>query len=172
MSGGYAEMGARQNRKRGIVNIPGGKQASSPTKRRRLNILDTESSGADELAKIYELAGTECPAMMESDGTDCSGFRYYGALASTSLEVAGRFTLVSTIKGIDWQHKAIKQRSITRVPTLQPKTVSPTATKPERCESSKKFTTDTAPSTSESVRCDWGSEGKWTHLVTTFCADR
>ncbi|KAK0299664.1 hypothetical protein LTR82_018347, partial [Friedmanniomyces endolithicus] len=75
MPGVYAERGARQNRKRGIANIPGGNETSSPTKRGRLNVLNAGFPGINELAKITESAGTEFPAMVEPNGTDCSRFR-------------------------------------------------------------------------------------------------
>lgn len=79
-------MDARQDRKRGVASTSGGDEASSPTKRRRLGVLDGESDGIDnERAKITELARTDVPATAESDGTHCSRFRYYGALASTSV---------------------------------------------------------------------------------------
>ncbi|KAK0972238.1 hypothetical protein LTR54_017622 [Friedmanniomyces endolithicus] len=83
---GSAKVDARQNRKRGIASTAGDDEASSPTKRRRLDLLDGESDEIDnERAKITELARTDFPATAESDGTDCSRFRYYGALASTSV---------------------------------------------------------------------------------------
>ncbi|KAK5673951.1 hypothetical protein LTS10_013282 [Elasticomyces elasticus] len=67
-------MDTRQNQKRGIANIPGGKEASSPTERRSLITLDTDSSRAKELDKITELAGTDFPAMAESDAPTVVGF--------------------------------------------------------------------------------------------------
>ncbi|KAK1810773.1 hypothetical protein LTR12_014857 [Friedmanniomyces endolithicus] len=118
MPGGHAEMDARQNRKRGIANIPGGNEASSPIKRRRLNIPDAESSGINELAKITELAGTEFPAMVESDGTDCSRFRYYGALASTSMTRAPGTPLADmTSHGLKRKRSASEHR-MPEEPTL------------------------------------------------------
>ncbi|KAK0949584.1 hypothetical protein LTS01_025786, partial [Friedmanniomyces endolithicus] len=84
MPGGCAKADARQNRKRAIASVPGGDEASSPTKRRRLGLSDGESDIVNERAKITEPARTDFPAAAESDGTDCSRFRYYGALASTT----------------------------------------------------------------------------------------
>jgi len=85
MPGGCAKADARQNRKRAIASVPGGDEASSPTKRRRLGLSDGESDIVNERAKITEPARTDFPAAAESDGTDCSRFRYYGALASTTV---------------------------------------------------------------------------------------
>ncbi|KAK0890939.1 hypothetical protein LTS16_026121 [Friedmanniomyces endolithicus] len=102
MPGGYAERGARQNRKRGIANIPGGNETSSPTKRGRLNVLNARFPGINELAKITESAGTEFPAMVEPNGTDCSRFR-------TTAHLRPHL-------GIDWQSHAVEQFSIMRRP--------------------------------------------------------
>ncbi|KAK4903534.1 hypothetical protein LTR49_026846 [Elasticomyces elasticus] len=112
MPGSYDEMDARQERERDIASIPGGKEASSPTKRRCLKTLDAESSGNRELAKIIELTETDFSAIVESDNNDSSRFRYYGALASTS----DRPFSVPAIMGIDWQRQAVEQCSITRRP--------------------------------------------------------
>ncbi|KAK6401080.1 hypothetical protein LTR81_023733 [Elasticomyces elasticus] len=93
MPGSYDEMDAPQDRQRDVANIPGDEEASTLTKRTCLNILDAESSGNRELAKITELTRTDFPAVVESDGADCSRFRYCGALAFTSadeLEREGR----------------------------------------------------------------------------------
>ncbi|KAK1021359.1 hypothetical protein LTS16_026567 [Friedmanniomyces endolithicus] len=119
MPGVYAERGARQNRKRGIANIPGGNETSSPTKRGRLNVLNAGFPGINELAKITESAGTEFPAMVSD----------YGAVASTSLSLENDSThsessvspqdgsrFVSTIRSIDWQSHAVEQFSIMRRP--------------------------------------------------------
>ncbi|KAK0261248.1 hypothetical protein LTS00_018153 [Friedmanniomyces endolithicus] len=128
MPGVYAERGARQNRKRGIANIPGGNETSSPTKRGRLNVLNAGFPGINELAKITESAGTELPAMVEPNGTDCSRFRTTARLrphlspwndsthseSSVSPQDGSRF--VSTIRSIDWQSHAVKQFSIMRRP--------------------------------------------------------
>ncbi|KAK3620492.1 hypothetical protein LTR56_023372 [Elasticomyces elasticus] len=84
MPGSYDEMDAPQDRQRDVANIPGDEEASTLTKRTCLNILDAESSGNRELAKITELTRTDFPAVVESDGADCSRFRYCGALAFTS----------------------------------------------------------------------------------------
>ncbi|KAK0246792.1 hypothetical protein LTS09_018068 [Friedmanniomyces endolithicus] len=102
MPGVYAERGARQNRKRGIANIPGGNETSSPTKRGRLNVLNAGFPGINELAKITESAGTEFPAMVEPNGTDCSRFR-------TTARLRPHLS-------IDWQSHAVEQFSIMRRP--------------------------------------------------------
>ncbi|KAK0840091.1 hypothetical protein LTS02_017290 [Friedmanniomyces endolithicus] len=190
--GGCAKVDARPDGKRGIASTSGGNEASSPTKRRRLGILDGESEGIDnERAKITELARTNFPVTAESDGTDCSSFRYYGALASTSKanvadsqpsqENNNTYSDSSVSPGsIRTVHSqcvpsGVLTGNVTpssnfearEVPTPQPKTVSPTVDELGKHEPAKKFAADTAPIMSDPVGRGWGFEGKRTHLLLT-----
>ncbi|KAK3076086.1 hypothetical protein LTR53_000026 [Teratosphaeriaceae sp. CCFEE 6253] len=139
MPGGCAKVDPRQNQKRVTASTPGGDEESSLTKRRRLNLSDGRSDGIHDRAKITERAVTDFLAMAESDGTDCSRFRYYGALASTSGERCrltaisgeqqhilrlirltwkcwdGMFS-VSAIRRIDWQRHTVEQFTTTGSP--------------------------------------------------------
>ncbi|KAK3066366.1 hypothetical protein LTR53_017318 [Teratosphaeriaceae sp. CCFEE 6253] len=196
MPGGCAEVDARQNRKRAYANIPGGDEASSPTKRRRMGLSDGASDRVDEHAKITEPAETDFPATAESDGTDCSRFRYYGALASTTKANVGdsqpsqenndtysdSSVSAGSVRAV--RSPYLPSRVLTgnvtpsshfqlrEVPTPQPKTGSPTVIELGKREPSKKFAADTATSTSGPIGRDWGFEGKWIHLLGTARADR
>ncbi|KAK0767896.1 hypothetical protein LTR59_018078 [Friedmanniomyces endolithicus] len=173
MPGGCAKADARQNRKRAIASVPGGDEASSPTKRRRLGLSDGESDIVNERAKITEPARTDFPAAAESDGTDCSRFRYYGALASTTPSQENNDTysessvspgsvrtvhspcLPSRVLAGNVTPSSNFQRR--KVPTPQPKTVSPTVIEQGKYEPSKRFAADTASSTSDPIGHDTGS---------------
>ncbi|TKA74654.1 hypothetical protein B0A55_07959 [Friedmanniomyces simplex] len=83
---GCAEVDVRQNLKRGMASTPGGDEAGSPTKRRRLNVSNAESSdGIDEVAKVTELAGIAFPAMAESDGTPLADTTSHGLKRKRSI---------------------------------------------------------------------------------------
>ena len=71
-------------RKRPSASTTGYDETTSPTKRRRLDTLREES---DELSGPADSDGLPTA---ESDATSYSTFRYYGALASTSVSCLSR----------------------------------------------------------------------------------
>jgi len=80
LPGSGATTAIPSSRKRTIASASGYDELTSPTKRRRLDILGEESEDVDQSA------GPGCLPTAESDGTDYR-FRYYGPLASTSVSV-------------------------------------------------------------------------------------
>ncbi|KAK6442637.1 hypothetical protein LTR95_001116 [Oleoguttula sp. CCFEE 5521] len=65
-------------RKRPLSSATGYDETTSPTKRRRLDDL------AQDFSEIHEPAESDDLPTADSEGTDYSRFRYYGAMASTS----------------------------------------------------------------------------------------
>ncbi|KAK4551544.1 hypothetical protein LTR86_011107 [Recurvomyces mirabilis] len=65
-------------RKRPLSSATGYDETTSPTKRRRLDNL------AEDFSEIHGPAGSDGFPTADSDGTNYSGFRYYGAMESTS----------------------------------------------------------------------------------------
>ncbi|KAK1088984.1 hypothetical protein LTR33_000282 [Friedmanniomyces endolithicus] len=122
-----ADVGLRSSRKRAIVDMAGG-EASSPTKCRRLNNLGAE------LDETNESAGIDFPPTAESDGTEYSRFRHYGALASTSENNTYSETSVSPV--------SVRTAHSPRLP-------------------SQKLAADTIPSTGDPAGHDCGFAGKW-----------
>ncbi|KAK4902392.1 hypothetical protein LTR49_027080 [Elasticomyces elasticus] len=104
------------------------KKQAVPLKRKCLDILDAEFSRAKELAMITELIGTDFPATMESDGTECR-----------------------LLTGNDKPSHNVRSREVS---TTEPIVVSPAATEPGKCEALDKFTAKTSPTLSESVGRD------------------
>lgn len=71
-------------RKRPLASTAGSDEATSPTKRQRLDISGEVSSG------LHGPAESDALPTAGSDGTNYSTFRHYGALASTSVSTLRR----------------------------------------------------------------------------------
>ncbi|KAK0300371.1 hypothetical protein LTR82_018331, partial [Friedmanniomyces endolithicus] len=144
-------------RKRPSTSTTGYDEITSPTKRRRLEIPGQEST------EFHGSADSDGLRTAESDGTNHSRFRYFGALASTS-EINDNFSESSISPTSPWappEQSSNVWAGGTAPSRLPPHaTVSSPMAKPDSFRPTEKMPVDGTPADRMPARHDWGLRGK------------
>ncbi|KAK3669704.1 hypothetical protein LTR78_010387 [Recurvomyces mirabilis] len=144
-------------RKRPLSSATGYDKTTSPTKRRRLDDL------AQDFSEIHEPADSDDLPTADSEGTNYSRFRYYGAMASTS-ENNFTYTESSNSPVSPWafplQSSGVRAESTAPAePPLQARASLPTA-KPEPFRPMTDVLLNARAAIFTPARRDWGVTGK------------